>query len=147
MILRNQAICVRCNDHIKSVHKHDFKSCVCGELSVDGGTDYLRRLGSPSQYRDTSITIPEELPFKEAAQYLGVLVALGDTSVAGTTWLEGQMIAQEKNKPWFKRPKDKRTLIKWCRKLRDWDLIEELTNKGDAQCYWASKVELAPWTD
>jgi len=147
MILRNQAICTLCGDHIKSIHKHDFKSCLCGALSVDGGTEYLRRLGNPGEYRDTSICIPEQLPIKEAAKYLGVVVALGDTAVAGTSWLEGQLIGQFKTKPWFKPPKDKRQLLKWCRKLVEWELVDELTTKGDAQCYWKSKVELATWTD
>jgi hypothetical protein len=145
MILRNQAVCSLCGDHIKSIHKHDFKSCCCGALSVDGGPEYLRRLGNPGDYRDTSITIPLRLVNTEAAQYLGVLVALGDTTVAGTSWLEGQLLAQFKKYPWFTPPKNKRTLLVWLRRLVSWDLVEELTTKGDSQCYWKSKVELAPW--
>jgi hypothetical protein len=27
------------------VHPHDFKTCSCGKTSIDGGTDYLRRVG------------------------------------------------------------------------------------------------------
>jgi hypothetical protein len=35
-------------------------SCKCGHISVDGGKDYLRRVGKLDRYEDTSITEPEE---------------------------------------------------------------------------------------
>lgn len=34
--------CPRCNDKLYSLHRHDFKSCQCGAVFVDGGPDYLR---------------------------------------------------------------------------------------------------------
>jgi len=40
----NKIQCRHCNDIIESVHRHNFKSCSCGKVSVDGGKDYLRRL-------------------------------------------------------------------------------------------------------
>lgn len=144
MILRNQAECLKCKDHIMSVSKHDFKTCSCQAICVDGGLDYIRRVGL-EQCRDTSICITEELTKDEARKLLGLLVALGDTSVAGTSYLEGVMIYQNKSLPWFPPPKNKRQLIRWLRKLVDLGLIDELTEKGDAQCYWKSKVEIAPW--
>ncbi len=42
-ILVNKARCRLCDDLIISTHRHDFKYCKCGEISVDGGKDYLRR--------------------------------------------------------------------------------------------------------
>ena len=42
-ILRNRAQCARCGDIIESTHRHDFVTCGCGEISVDGGHAYLRR--------------------------------------------------------------------------------------------------------
>lgn len=42
-ILFNQAQCLMCNEIIRSLHRHDFRSCKCGNLFVDGGTAYLRR--------------------------------------------------------------------------------------------------------
>ena len=42
-ILHNRAKCKLCNDIIESTHRHDFVSCSCGEIFVDGGKDYLRR--------------------------------------------------------------------------------------------------------
>ena len=34
--------CLKCNDTIESKHRHDFKSCECGQCFVDGGEDYFR---------------------------------------------------------------------------------------------------------
>lgn len=45
-ILRNAAKCKRCGDIIESTHRHDFKSCECGAISVDGGKEYIRRLAA-----------------------------------------------------------------------------------------------------
>lgn len=43
MILRNAAECARCGDVIESKHRHDFVTCKCGAISVDGGKAYLKR--------------------------------------------------------------------------------------------------------
>jgi hypothetical protein len=43
LVIRNRAQCRLCGDVIESAHRHDFVSCSCGEISVDGGTAYLRR--------------------------------------------------------------------------------------------------------
>jgi tRNA(Ile2) C34 agmatinyltransferase TiaS len=40
---RNRAKCTRCNTVVESKHKHDFVTCKCGNLSVDGGLDYKKR--------------------------------------------------------------------------------------------------------
>lgn len=42
-ILKNAVRCNRCGDIIESTHRHDFKTCSCGCVSVDGGLDYIRR--------------------------------------------------------------------------------------------------------
>ena len=42
-VIRNRAQCRLCNDIIESTHRHDFVTCGCGEISVDGGLAYLRR--------------------------------------------------------------------------------------------------------
>ena len=44
-IKRNIAQCMKCNDIIESYHRHDFVGCSCGTIYVDGGKDYLRRVG------------------------------------------------------------------------------------------------------
>lgn len=59
IIERNSAICLSCNTEIESVHRHDFKYCKCGNLAVDGGHEYLRRVYAPGAlWKDTSITRP-----------------------------------------------------------------------------------------
>lgn len=42
-IVRNVAQCKLCGQTIESTHRHHFVTCRCGNLSVDGGHDYLRR--------------------------------------------------------------------------------------------------------
>ena len=41
-IIKNSAKCKKCGDVIESKHRHDFVSCKCGAIAVDGGTDYIR---------------------------------------------------------------------------------------------------------
>ena len=60
MILSNQARCMACGDEPYSAHRHDFQYCKCGAMAVDGGMDYLRRLGNPAKIQEMSIKISEE---------------------------------------------------------------------------------------
>ena len=41
-ILVNKVRCKKCDDVIESKHRHDFQSCRCGAIYIDGGTDYQR---------------------------------------------------------------------------------------------------------
>ena len=40
--MKNRAKCKLCESVIESFHRHDFVSCKCGEISVDGGQDYFK---------------------------------------------------------------------------------------------------------
>ena len=42
-ITKNAAKCLRCKEVVESKHRHDYQTCKCGNVSVDGGLDYLRR--------------------------------------------------------------------------------------------------------
>ena len=42
-IIRNAIRCNHCGDIIESTPVHDFRTCSCGCVSVDGGHEYLRR--------------------------------------------------------------------------------------------------------
>lgn len=42
-LVRNAARCVHCDNVIESTHRHDFVTCACGRVSVDGGLDYIKR--------------------------------------------------------------------------------------------------------
>jgi hypothetical protein len=53
-ITRNSARCLDCGDEIVSGHVHDFVTCSCGNLSVDGGNYYTRRLFRNANWVDTS---------------------------------------------------------------------------------------------
>lgn len=56
-IIQNQIRCKVCGDEIYSAHVHDYKSCKCGAVAVDGGMMYLRRMGNPNDYEDMSMTM------------------------------------------------------------------------------------------
>jgi len=62
--MRNRAKCKLCEDIIESHHTHDYVSCKCGEISVDGGNSYWRcRASSWDNFLrvddDDNIIIPE----------------------------------------------------------------------------------------
>ena len=59
VILSNQIECLSCGDKPYSRTRHDFRSCKCESVSVDGGQAYLRRVGEP--YKDMSIVWDKEL--------------------------------------------------------------------------------------
>ena len=40
--MRNRIQCLLCKDIIESKHRHDFVTCSCGNVSVDGGQDYCK---------------------------------------------------------------------------------------------------------
>jgi len=42
-LMRNAAKCGRCGDVVESKFRHDFRSCSCGAIFVDGGLAYCRR--------------------------------------------------------------------------------------------------------
>lgn len=50
MIKRNAARCRKCDTIIESKTVHDFVSCECGAIFVDGGLDYLRAGGDPMMF-------------------------------------------------------------------------------------------------
>lgn len=50
---RNRIQCLHCNDIIEATHQHDFKSCKCGAVSIDGGWGgHWRRLGNHESWRE-----------------------------------------------------------------------------------------------
>lgn len=50
--LRNAARCLICLDVIESTHRHDFRTCTCGNVSVDGGPAYKRRCFQTDRWED-----------------------------------------------------------------------------------------------
>lgn len=61
VIISNKAKCRLCDDVVESKHRHDFVSCKCGEIFVDGGATYLRRGATNfDNFIDLSETTKEE---------------------------------------------------------------------------------------
>lgn len=50
IIIRNAAQCKKCLDIIESTHVHDFVTCKCGAIFVDGGKDYFRAGGNQEDF-------------------------------------------------------------------------------------------------
>lgn len=42
-IRKNCAACPACGEIVESTYRHDYRTCGCGAIAVDGGLDYLRR--------------------------------------------------------------------------------------------------------
>ena len=63
-IIQNEAECRKCGEIIWSAHRHDFKSCSCGAISVDGGMAYIRRCGNPEDIIERRILKTSELKGK-----------------------------------------------------------------------------------
>lgn len=40
--MRNRAKCKKCGSIIESFHRFDYVACSCGEIAIEGGTDFLR---------------------------------------------------------------------------------------------------------
>ena len=56
VIITNKVQCNICGDIIESKHRYDFKTCSCGNVSVDGGLDYLRRCYKKDQDSYTELS-------------------------------------------------------------------------------------------
>lgn len=56
-IIKNMIMCNNCKDVIESKFRHDFVTCNCGRVSVDGGKDYLKRsFMEPTDFKELSIS-------------------------------------------------------------------------------------------
>lgn len=61
-VVINKAQCNNCKDIIESKYGHDFVTCKCGNVSVDGGKEYLRRcFKEQDSYTELSETYEEEV--------------------------------------------------------------------------------------
>ena len=52
--LVNSIKCKRCGQILISKSRHDYVECKCGAVAVDGGGEYLRRVGNPDDYEELS---------------------------------------------------------------------------------------------
>ena len=57
VICVNAIKCKSCNQEITSYFVHDFKMCKCGKVGVDGGREYLKRIGDVGDYEELAMVI------------------------------------------------------------------------------------------
>ena len=55
--MRNRAKCKICKEIIESFHRHDYVTCSCGEISIDGGQD---QYGASSRNWDNFLRVDDE---------------------------------------------------------------------------------------
>jgi antitoxin component of RelBE/YafQ-DinJ toxin-antitoxin module len=68
-IYTNAAICHCCGWFIRSKNRHDYVTCKCGAVSVDGGSWYAKRsFKDPSQYTNV-IEYYDDVKSEEAATF------------------------------------------------------------------------------
>lgn len=53
-IISNKIQCNKCGKIVESKHRHDFVWCDCRSVAADGGTDYLKRVGSWTDWTELS---------------------------------------------------------------------------------------------
>ena len=53
-IIRNAAKCRRCGDVVESKEPGQIVYCRCRSIAVDGGRDYLRRVGAEKDIEELS---------------------------------------------------------------------------------------------
>ena len=53
-IISNKIKCKKCGDIIESKSTNDYKKCSFGAVAVDGGIDYLKRIGNEEDYEELS---------------------------------------------------------------------------------------------
>lgn len=51
----NKVKCKKCGNIIESKTTNDLKRCFCGAVAVDGGKEYLKRIGNDEDYEELSI--------------------------------------------------------------------------------------------
>lgn len=54
-IIINKIKCKKCGDIIESKTVNNLKRCSCGVVAVDGGKDYLKRIGNKEDYEELSV--------------------------------------------------------------------------------------------
>lgn len=74
-ILQNQVHCNLCGDEPYSGSRHDFKYCECGNVAVDGGLDYLRRVGKNlGEVTEMSYSMPKILVTDIAGSVSNIII-------------------------------------------------------------------------
>ena len=54
-IISNKIKCKKCGNIIESKSTNDYKRCSCRTVAIDGGKDYLKKIGNEEDYEEMSI--------------------------------------------------------------------------------------------
>jgi hypothetical protein len=73
LILRNSAKCSTCGTEIVSRSRHDYVVCPCRSVAVDGGNEYLRRVGD-GYFEDTSVVADSDEPRRHPLEHSDLTV-------------------------------------------------------------------------
>jgi len=58
--LHNAVQCPNCEEVLVSLHRHDFRQCSCGDLAIDGGSDYCRIVAKPNlQFKSLKVRLSQ----------------------------------------------------------------------------------------
>lgn len=132
---RNIAKCAICGDIIESTYRHHFISCKCGEISLDGGSDYRRAI-----FNDRKNLL--ELTEEELAAWDEVPTGrLEDWACMGGT-LFGTVYANKHR--WFKDGSEIRTTKVVSGDLKEGGLVQ--TTGGSTYLLGKKFKERRPWT-
>lgn len=77
-LVLNMAGCKKCGTVMVSTHVHDFRSCRCGAVHVDGGLEYLKRGGNLYDIVELSIHLEGDGYFAFVVEPAGIF---GDPDV------------------------------------------------------------------
>jgi hypothetical protein len=56
--------CLKCQDVIFSRTRHDYRSCTCCLIAIDGGFDYLKISGNTGTFQIVEINLPDDITRK-----------------------------------------------------------------------------------
>ncbi|MBR1851580.1 MAG: hypothetical protein IJ794_00175 [Lachnospiraceae bacterium] len=76
-VFRNRAKCLICGDIIESMSHYDFKTCSCGNLSVDGGHEYTRRVCKTGREGFEELSCGTETP-ERLVEHIMYICAFGE---------------------------------------------------------------------
>ena len=66
----NAIRCKKCGDIIYSRSRHDFHWCSCESCAIDGGFDYIKITGNPSDWENIKVNILDDKSDNEVKMIL-----------------------------------------------------------------------------
>lgn len=104
-ILSNKARCKKCGEIVESKRRQNLVRCKCGSMAVDGGRDYLKRIGDQENIEELSV-------FKEEPQNKGVAMCKKDRYCKVEKSVEDKMITEVRQSFFMQKIKNRNGVIK-----------------------------------